>query len=138
MKTRFALISLLLAGLACAQDKAPERNGGSQPKAETPSVDPASAANRKAYDALYSDILKTLPPDGRTKIDSARGHAVSPQTKPSAVALPSEETRKEALEKRKKDLEDLSPEVKARVDKALKDLDKRRKEKKAEFKELKE
>jgi len=138
MKTRCLLISLLFAGFACAQDAASDRNGTAQPKAETPLSDPASAANRKAYDALYSDILNTLPQDGRSKIDSARGRAASPQARPAAVPLPSAEAGKEALEKRKKDLEDLSPEVKARVDKALKDLDKRRKEKKAEFKELKE
>jgi hypothetical protein len=138
MKTRFALIALLLSGFACAQDKAPDRGAAAQPNAEAPQADPGSAANRKAYDALYSDILKTLPQEGRSKLDSARGRTARPQAAPAAVPLPSQEVSKEALERRKKDLEDLSPEVKARVDKALKDLEKRRKEKKAEFKELKE
>jgi hypothetical protein len=71
------------------------------------------------------------------KIDSARGRAAAPQTQPSSVPAPAEERKKEAVEKHKKNLDDLSPEVKARVDKAVKDLEKRRKEKKTEFKELK-
>lgn len=137
MKSRFAIISLFLAGIACAGDKAQVRKDAAPPKAEAAPANPASAENRKAYEALYSDILKTLPQDGRSKIDSARGHSASPQAKPDAAKPAPEERKKEAFEKHKKNLDDLSPEVKARVDKALKDLEKRRKEKKAEFKELK-
>jgi hypothetical protein len=131
------LFGLLLSGLGAvvsAGDHAVEKDAPAASKAPAETTSP----NRKAYDDLYSDILKTLPKEGKTKVDSARGSRdANPPAKQAGARTP-EDLKKEALEKRKKDLEELPPEVKARVDKALSDLDNRRKEKQTEFKELKD
>ncbi|MDB5102488.1 MAG: hypothetical protein JWP91_177 [Fibrobacteres bacterium] len=132
-KSRVIPFFILLAGMAAAQDK--PAGGESASQAKEKSAPPS--ANRKAYDALYSDILKTLPQEGRSKVDSARGLPVSAAAKPANPAS-AENAKKDALEKRKKEMEALPPEVKARVDKVLSDLDNRRKEKQSEFKELRE
>ena len=131
MKTLLA--GLMLSALAAAQDGAAAGDSSpkSQPKAEAP-------AKREAYDALYSDIIRTLPQDGKSKVDSARGRERKPETKPGKQIPDPEELKRDALEKRKRELDDLPPDVKARVDKALSDLDSRRREKQTEFKELKE
>ena len=131
MKTLLA--GLMLSALAAAQDGAAAGDSSpkSQPKAEAP-------AKREAYDALYSDIIRTLPQDGKSKVDSARGRERKPETKPGKQIPDPEELKRDAVEKRKRELDDLPPDVKARVDKALSDLDSRRREKQTEFKELKE
>lgn len=95
-------------------------------------VDPA--ANRKTYDALYSDIIEALPLDGKVKVDSARVQSGPGKVKP---ADPQEKSAKSMEEKRNRALEELPPAVKARVDKVISDLDTRRREKDSEFKELK-
>ncbi|MDB5048824.1 MAG: hypothetical protein JWO30_1895 [Fibrobacteres bacterium] len=122
---------LLLAGLVAAQAKpaAPEKTIPPKDKVEP------QTANRKAYDALYSDIIKTLPRDGKAKVDSVRGRDTQP--KQTVNPRTPEDVKKKHFEKRKKELDELPLEVKARVDKVLIDLDNRRKEKKTEFKELK-
>lgn len=131
MKTLLA--GLLWSGLAAAQDgsAAGDTSPKSQPKAEAP-------AKREAYDALYSDIIRTLPQEGKSKVDSARGRERKPETKSGNQAPDPGEIKREALEKRKRELDELPPDVKARVDKALSDLDSRRREKQTEFKELKD
>jgi hypothetical protein len=131
---KILLSCLVLVRFAAAQDKPVAAESASQSKAKA--AEPS--ANRKAYDALYSDIIKTLPQDGKSKIDSARGREAKPDSKQSGKSRSAEELKKEAFEKRKRELEDLPPEVKARVDKVMSDLDNRRKDKQAEFKELKE
>ncbi len=98
---------------------------------------PAQAVNRKAYDDLYSEILKTLPQDGKAKVDSARRLDRSPSVQQHAVGA-GQGRDPEALQKHNRDLQELPPAVKARVDKVLTELDSRRKEKEMEFKELKQ
>jgi hypothetical protein len=131
MKTLLA--GLLWSGLAAAQEGAAAEDSSpkSQPKAEAP-------AKREAYDALYSDIIRSLPQEGKSKVDSARGRERKPESKPGKQVPDPEELKRNALEKRKRELDELPPDVKARVDKALSDLDSRRREKQTEFKELKE
>jgi hypothetical protein len=133
MKPLLAGLILSLSGLAAAQDgpSAGDSSPNGQTKAEAP-------AKLKAYDALYSDIIRTLPQEGKSKVDSARGRERRPETNPDKRKPDPEEIKREALEKRKKELDDLPPDVKARVDKVLSDLDSRRREKQTEFKELKE
>ena len=109
----------MLSGLAAAQDGAAagDTSPENQPKTEAP-------AKREAYDALYSDIIRTLPQEGKSKVDSARGRERKPESKPGKQAPDPEELKRNALEKRKREMDDLPPDVKARVDKALSDLDK--------------
>ncbi len=136
MKTLLTGLFLSFAVPAAAQDgsAAEDSSPKSLPKAEAP-------AKREAYDALYSDIIRTLPQEGKSKVDSARGRERKPETKQGKQgkqAPDPEEIKREALDKRKRELDELPPDVKARVDKALSDLDSRRREKQTEFKELKD
>ena len=135
---RFVLPCLLLIGFSVAQDKPSVQENSPQPRENGASLSESSAKNRKAYDALYSDIFKALPQDGKLKVDSARGRDPKTESPQASSTLTLEELKKNALEKRKRERDELSPEVKARVDKVLSGLDNRRKEKQAEFKELKE
>lgn len=117
-----ALFAALLMGGAWAD--------GNQEPVAPPA--PAAAAPQQTYDALYSDILQSLPAGQRAQVDSAQG-AKDKQEKDK----PDPEAAKAAAEaKRAKVLSELPPEVKSRVDKAIKELDKRRTEKAAELKEL--
>jgi hypothetical protein len=117
---------------------AQEKPAPQETPAESKAQPAEASSNRKAYDALYSDILKTLPQEGKSKVDSARGRDAKAGLKQAKPTLSAEDVKKDALEKRKKELDELPPEVKARVDKVLSGLDNRRKEKQTEFKELKD
>jgi hypothetical protein len=133
------LFAATLLGAAWADDKADKNaknENDAKPAAATSAGQAQAASNRKAYDELYSEILNTLPQNGKAKVDSARHHDEKPAAKP-ATAAASKEPAKEALEKQKRELEELPPVVKARVDKVLSDLETRRKEKELEFRELK-
>lgn len=139
------LAGLMALGLAAAQEGSPAGDSSpkSAPKAEAPAGhepgnDPKRGPERAAYDALYSEIVRALPQEGKSKVDSARGGERKPESRPGKQAPDPEELKRDALEKRKRELEDLPPDVKARVDKALSDLESRRREKRTEFKELKE
>lgn len=135
---KLILPGLLLVGQAMAQD-IPANRAAAKPSAAEPEASQADpkAANRKAYEALYSDIIQALPDEGRSKVDSARGRVGQENPgQPADIRIP-EEAKRAAVEKRKRELDQLPPEVRARVDKALSDLDTRRMEKQTEFKELK-
>ena len=115
---RLALMTALLMGRVWADGN------------QEPAAPPAPAAAKQEYDALFSDILKSLPAGQRAQVDSAQ--AAKSKDKPVDPAA----AREAAKAKREKALGELPPEVKARVDKAITDLENRRKEKAAELKEL--
>jgi hypothetical protein len=126
------LACLALVGLSLAGEKGAEVSAAAKEKAA------AAVANRKAYDALYSDIIRTLPQEGLQKVDSARGSDGKAEAGKSAGhAKAAKDAKKKASEKRNKELDQLPSDVKDRVDKAMSHLEKRKKEKKSEFKELK-
>jgi len=107
------------------------------PKGEAlgkPAEAPAATA-KQDYDAIFSDILKSLPQDKRALVDSAHG-AKGNAAVPAPGPVDPDAARKAGEAKRSQALQALPPEVKARVDKAISDLDNRRKQKQAEFKEL--
>ncbi|MEO7423985.1 MAG: hypothetical protein ABI036_02295 [Fibrobacteria bacterium] len=135
---KFILPCMILSGIVPGIVMAQEKPTLQEAPAESKAQPGEASANRKAYDALYTDILKTLPQEGKSKVDSARGRDAKAELKQPKTTLSAEEVKKDALEKRKKELDELPPEVKARVDKVLSDLDNRRKEKQTEFKELKD
>lgn len=128
------LIAALLAGRAFGD--------GAEPPAKPATGETQASSAKQDYDAIFSDILKSLPQEKRALVDSAhgaKGNAAAASANPGQ-GKPSEEekdkARKAAEAKRSQALQALPPEVKARVDKAITDLDNRRKEKQAEFKEL--
>src|SRR5262245_5077624 len=83
---------------------------------ETPA---AQSAPAKSYDDLFGEILQNLPEKNRAKVDSARVVAKEGPAAPAALEdKPLPEQAQE--EKRQKALEKLSPDVKKRVEKAIK------------------
>jgi hypothetical protein len=129
-----AAAAALPAGRAWADDAANPSAPAEAAKTGTPPADAAKAGSAPGYDALFSEILKALPQEKRALVDSARG--AQGNGVPPAGAATAEEARKAAADKRSRAMQSLPPEIKARVDKAISDLDARRKEKQAEFKDL--
>jgi len=133
MNLRTSLIPLSFAALLTAKTWADDAVAQTQAKPAATETHAASA--KQSYDAIFSDILKSLPQDKRALVDSAhgaKGNAAAPATGPADP----DAARKAGEAKRSQALQALPPEVKARVDKAISDLDNRRKQKQAEFKEL--
>jgi cell pole-organizing protein PopZ len=137
MNLRTAPLPLLLAALLAGEAWS---GGGAEP-AKPAAGEAGAPSARQDYDAIFSDILKSLPQEKRALVDSARdakgnGNAAKADPKGPPTEEEKEKAREEAKAKRSKALEALPADVKARVDKAITDLDNRRKEKQAEFKEL--
>jgi hypothetical protein len=140
MKLRTALLPLLITALLTGRSW----SDGTEPPAQPATGESQASSAKQGYDAIFSDILKSLPQEKRALVDSA--HGAKGKAVPAAASAdpgqgkPTEEekdkARKEAEAKRTQALQTLPPEIKARVDKAITDLDNRRKEKQAEFKEL--
>lgn len=122
-----ALAAALFLGKAQAEDSKPAKDAGA-PAAKA--ADP-----KQTYDALFTDIVANLPQEKRALVDSAHGAKGKAVTPPARPADP-EAAKQAAKEKRDKALQELPPEVKARVDKAINELDTRRKEREAELKDL--
>jgi hypothetical protein len=137
MNLRTALTPLFFAALVAARSWA---DGAAAEPARKPAASGSQAAPAKPaspkqdYDAIFSDILKSLPQDKRALVDSA--HGAKGNAAPAAGPADPDAARKAGEAKRSQALQTLPPEVKARVDKAITDLDNRRKQKQAEFKEL--
>lgn len=111
---------------------------GGEPSREpdSPAVQAASTPAR-GYDEIYGEILQNLPEQSRAKVDSARTKAESPATVPvEAEAEAGKRAEPERVVKREKALEKLAPEVKARVEKAIRDMETKRREREMEFREL--
>lgn len=139
MNLRTALNPLFIAALLTGlMGRTWADDAGAQPPAKPvkteshPSAD--KATDKQNYDAIFSDILKSLPQDKRALVDSA--HGAKGNAAPATGPADPEAARKAGEAKRSQALQALPPEVKARVDKAISDLDNRRKQKQAEFKEL--
>src|SRR5215208_5665447 len=104
---------------------------------DAPVIPPVQPAAEKSdppgsYDALFTEILQNLPEKNRAKVDSAR--AKGPESRPRNAEDPSAPvTEKEVAGKRAKAMEKLSPEVKERVEKAIRTLDNRSRERELEF-----
>jgi len=133
MKLRTALI--LFAFAAPLTGRIWADDAGEKPPAKPAAAETHAATAKQDYDAIFSDILKSLPQDKRALVDSAHGAKGNAAVQVPGPADP-EEARKRGEAKRSQALQALPPEVKARVDKAISDLDNRRKQKQAEFKEL--
>lgn len=122
-----ALGTALLAASAVPADETPRAPAAREEKAD---VAPA-----RGYDEIFGEILQNLPEKSRAKVDSARAKAEGPAAAPAGPAagnLPDPERKGS----REKALEKLAPEVKARVEKAIRDLETKRRERALEFKEL--
>ncbi len=145
MNLRIALLPLTFPALLAISTWADDAGAQAKarlvlgPKGEAlgkPAATETHAATAKQdYDAIFSDILKSLPQDKRALVDSAHG-AKGNAAVPAPGPVDPDAARKAGEAKRSQALQALPPEVKARVDKAISDLDNRRKQKQAEFKEL--
>jgi hypothetical protein len=140
MKHHATLLPLLIASLLAGRSW----SGGPEASSPPAAGEPQASSAKREYDAIFSDILTSLPQEKRALVDSAHGAKGNPVAtaasadpgKGKPTEAEKDKARKEAEAKRSQALQTLPPEVKARVDKAISDLDNRRKEKQAEFKEL--
>lgn len=149
MNLRTSILPLLFAALMAGEVWSEGEAAPAAPKHESPAK-PAAASQassaKQDYDAIFSDILKSLPQEKRALVDSAHGaqgngnagngNGNGNTDKAGNSDAEKDKARKAGEAKRAQALQALPPEVKARVDKAISDLDNRRKEKQAEFKEL--
>lgn len=104
---------------------------GDKPAPETRTI--------KKADAIYNEMMMTLTPDMKARIDSSRSSIDNNQHR--QVAADSTK-RKEALRKkneREKEnyIESLPDDVQLRVEKAIREMEQRQKERTLEFKEIK-
>jgi len=92
------------------------------------------STQRKSYASLFAEILSDLPPENRAKVDSA---AVPRPAVDEAAASKAKESREgeQAAEANQKGLETLPVDIRERVEKAVVNLEERKK-KGLDFKEL--
>lgn len=129
----------LLAALVLTS--VPHASGSEPTPPASPDPDASSAAppstSGPSYDALFSEILQTLPERSRAKVDSARARAGEAAPRKEAAEIPSREAVEgRSASKRGDALQKLPPEVKERVEKAIKTSENRQTDRMLEFKEL--
>ena len=91
-------------------------------------------------DAIYNDIMATLPVDMKARIDSSKTSSAmngNAQTKADSTTIVRERQEKAAEEKAKR-LEGLPDELRVQVEKAMQEMEKRQMERKLEFKDMKQ
>jgi hypothetical protein len=90
-------------------------------------------------DALYNEIMMTLPPEMKAKIDSSK--MSTDMNKTGQVKVDSAKNRQELQEKtadqKARHIEELPDELRKQVEKAMQEMEKRQMERKLEFKEMK-
>jgi hypothetical protein len=124
--TVFMIISLSLFTVALAGDK-----NGEKPAPETRTI--------KKADAIYNEIMMTLTPEMKARIDSSRASTNKDQSQTGtadSARQKAELTKKNDIEK-KNYIESLPDDVQLRVEKALREMEQRQKERTLEFKEIK-
>jgi len=96
----------------------------------------ADSTHRKNYSALFSELLRNLPPENRAKVDSAT--VARPSSSEAAAAEAKVKDRKEEAAMREEkagEMGGLSQDVRDRVEKAVATMEERKK-KALEFKDL--
>jgi type IV secretory pathway VirB10-like protein len=93
----------------------------------------SSNSAKQSGDAIFDDIMQSLPSNVKAKLDTI------PTVKPNSTTRQSkpidEEKKNEILKNRNEQLNSLPPELKAKVEKAMKDIDKQKHERAMKFKE---
>jgi DNA integrity scanning protein DisA with diadenylate cyclase activity len=90
-------------------------------------------------DAIYNDIMATLPVEMKARIDSSKtssamnGHAQAMADSTASVR----QRQVKAAEEKAKRLEGLPDELRVQVEKAMQEMEKRQMERKMEFKDMK-
>ncbi len=83
---------------------------------------------------MFSEIIKNLPQEKRVKMDSLKNAGPVTVHKDADDSVAPEDRKKNLDEKRKREVDALSQDVKERVEKAILDLEQRKKERQLEFK----
>lgn len=94
---------------------------------------------QKKADAIYNEIMMTLTPEMKARIDSSRSLIDNNQQRTAAM---DSTKQKDALRKRNNRekenyIESLPDDVQLRVEKAIREMEQRQKERALEFKEIK-
>jgi hypothetical protein len=91
-----------------------------------------STTNEQRIDLLFDQIMKTLPDGERMKVDSAASMEIS-RREPARVQTPVLQERDRTA--RAKRVDELSPELKAQVERTINSMELRKEERKAHFRE---
>ena len=91
-------------------------------------------------DAIYNEIMLSLPPEMKARIDSSRssqkaGRAETTNADSAKRAL---DLQEKAREQKARYLEELPLELRQQVEKAMQEMEQRQKERELEFKEMKQ
>ena len=92
-------------------------------------------ADGKRLDLLFDQIMRTLPEGARSKVDSAATVKVDRRSTVPATAAPDKLNAGDAAQPRER-LNDLPDELKAQVERAISDMEQRKEERKAQFREF--
>jgi hypothetical protein len=126
VRTVLLLVVFSLVSFAFAGDKNSEK-----PVPDTRTV--------KKADAIYNEIMMTLTPEMKARIDSSRTSIDKSGNQAGTIdsaKQKAEVMKKNELEKEKY-LESLPDDVQLRVEKAIREMEQRQKERALEFKEIK-
>lgn len=120
------IISLSLFTVALAGDKKSEK-----PAPETRTI--------KKADAIYNEMMMTLTPEMKARIDSSRTSINKDQSRTGTTdsAKQKVELQKKNEREKEKYIESLPADVQLRVEKAIREMEQRQKERTLEFKEMK-
>ena len=131
MKTRHILITFVIAAGALIVSLCAQENGvdTTPPKKESETVE-----------ALFDEIMTTLPGELKLQLDSLKGKRLVPADGSGKKKLSDggtvELTREEALRLRQNAVEGLSPQLREKVEALIKEMERKREEREVEFKQM--
>lgn len=91
-----------------------------------------STENEERIDLLFDQIMKTLPDGERSKVDSAASMQIN-RREAARVQTPQHQERERTA--RATRVDELSPELKAQVERTINSMELRKEERKAQFRE---
>jgi hypothetical protein len=103
--------------------------------AEEPKQAKGKGDSNLSTDQIFSDIMQTLPKDLKLKVEDAND-IMNDRKKSEAAAEEQKESAEQVEEQKQKALQELPEEVRVKVEKVIKEMDGRIKERQGQLKEL--
>jgi hypothetical protein len=109
---------------------------GDPNETKTPATQQASMAKA---DAIYNDIMSSLPAELKIKIDTSRADIQTDNQRPSAVdsASATAQQKQKTLSQRDKEIEELPAGLRQQVEATIREMENRQAQRALEFKEMK-
>ena len=103
--------------------------------AEEPKKANGKGDSNISTDQIFSDIMQTLPKDLKSKVENAN-EIMNDRKTPENVIEEKKEAAVQAEEQKQKALQELPEDVRVKVEKVIKEMDSRMKERQGQLKEL--